>query len=73
MDEEVSNRLPVVPLANTACNLLQELFMMLQDLWDLIKHLVHQQGVHNGAAVWLFQRTHVALKEENDNSTTEQF
>lgn len=61
LDEDVSNGLPVVPLADAAGNLLQEVLVMLQDLRDLVKHLVHQQRVHYGAAVGLFERTHVAL------------
>lgn len=61
----MSNGLPVVPLAHAAGDLLQELFVVLQDLWDLVEHLIHQQGVHYRAAVWLFERTHVALRRES--------
>lgn len=65
MDEEVTDGLSVMPLADAAGDLLQKVLVVLQDLWDLVKHLVHQQRVHYGAAVRLFERTHVALRGRN--------
>ena len=64
LDEEVADGLPVMPLADAAGDLFQEGLMVLQDLWDLVEHLVHQQGVHDAAAVRLLQGPHVALREE---------
>ena len=61
LDEDVSDGLPVVPLADAAGDLLQEVLVVLQDIRDLVKHLVHQQRVHYGSAVRLFERTHVVL------------
>lgn len=61
MNKDVSNSLPIVPLADAAGDLLQEVLVVLQDLRDLVKHLVYQQRVHYGGAVGLLERTHVAL------------
>lgn len=66
MDQDLPNCLPVVPLGNTAGHLLQEVFMVLQDLGDLVKYLVHKERVHDGAAVRLFEGTHVTLKGQED-------
>lgn len=65
----MSNRLLVVPLGNTSRHLFQEVFMVLQDLRDLIKDLVHEKRVHHGAAVWLLEGTHVALKTHTHTHT----
>lgn len=65
LDKDLSNCLPVVPLCNTAGYLLQEVFMVLQDLWDLVKYLIHKERVHDGATVWLFEGTHVTLKGQH--------
>lgn len=62
LDEDVSDGLRVVPLAHAGGHLLQEVLVVLQDLGNLVKHVVHQQRVHDGAAVGLFERTHVALR-----------
>lgn len=70
LDEDVSNGLSIVPLADTAGDLLQEVLVVLQDLRDLVKHLVHQQRVHYGAAVRLFERTHVALRGQENKLIT---
>ncbi len=67
MDKDVANGLPIMPLVDAAGDLLQELLVVLQDLRDLVKHLVHQQRVNYGAAVRLFQRTHVALRAERES------
>lgn len=67
LDEDVPDSLPVVPLAHAASDLLQKVLVVLQDLWDLVEHLVHEQRVHYGAAVGLFERTHVALRGEPEN------
>lgn len=64
LDEDVSDGLRVVPLAHAGGHLLQEVLVVLQDLGNLVKHVVHQQRVHDGAAVGLFERTHVALGGE---------
>ena len=53
-----------MPLADAAGDLLQEGLVVLQDLWDLVEHLVYQQGVHDAAAVRLLEGPHVALREE---------
>lgn len=62
LDEEVPNRLAIVPLADAARDLLQEVLVVLQDLRDLVEHLVHQQRVHYGSTVRLFERSHVTLQ-----------
>lgn len=61
LDEEMSNSLPVMPLVDAAVHLFQKVLVVLQDLRDLVKHFIHQQRVHDGASVRLFERTHVAL------------
>lgn len=58
----MSHSLRVIPLADAGGHLLQEELVVLQDLGNLVEHVVHQQGVHDGAAVGLFEGTHVALQ-----------
>lgn len=66
LDEDVSHGLRVMPLVHAGGHLLQKELVVLQDLGNLVEHVVYQQGVHDGAAVGLFEGTHVALRGGGD-------
>lgn len=61
LDKQVSHLLLGVPGLHTVPHLLKELFVVLQELRDLVEDLVHQRRVTQQGVLWLLQRLHVAL------------
>lgn len=61
LDEQVSHLLLGVPGLHTVPHLLKELFVVLQELGDLVEDLIHQRWVTEQGVLWLLQRLHIAL------------
>lgn len=61
LHQEVAHFLLLVPVLHTVMDLLQELLMVLQQLRDLVKDLIHQRWVTQQRVLWLLQRLHVTL------------
>ena len=62
INEDVAHGLSVVPLADASRDLFQEVLVVLQDLRDLVEHLIHQRGIYQGSTVRLLQGLHVPLE-----------
>ena len=64
--EQVPNggaRLPCLYTLRQSC---QEGLMMIQQVWNMVKHVVYKCWVTQGGVLWKFQRQHVRLQRDKE-------